>query len=70
MRLNIRMIGVLYDLVFLSIIGRTILRLLDNTTTRHSSSDDTENKGNPLAVLCDRHRPSLYWDISVIFSAN
>ncbi|MCY2933921.1 MAG: M48 family metallopeptidase [Planctomycetota bacterium] len=51
MRLNIRMIGVLYGLLFLSIIGRTIIRLLGNTTTRRSSSDDKDNKGNPMAVV-------------------
>ena len=55
MRLNIRMIGVLYGLLFLGIMGRTILRLLSNVSynsSRRSSSDsDKDSKGNPMAAV-------------------
>ena len=52
MRLNIRMMGLLYGLLFLGIIGRTVLRILGDInyrSTRRSSDDD--KKGNPLAVV-------------------
>jgi Zn-dependent protease with chaperone function len=52
MRLNIRIMGLLYGLLFLGIVGRTVLRILGDISyrsTRRSSSDD--NKGNPLAVV-------------------
>jgi len=54
MRLNIRMIGVLYGLLFLGLMGRTILRIMGDISYhngRRSSSNDKEDKGNPLAVI-------------------
>lgn len=54
MRLNIRMIGLLYGLLFLGLMGRTILRVLSDIsyrTPRRSSSNDKDNKGNPLAII-------------------
>ncbi len=51
MRLNIRMMGLLYGLLFLGIVGRTILRILGDINYRSTRrSNDNENKGNPLAV--------------------
>lgn len=54
MRLSIRMIGLLYGLLFLGLTGRTILRILSEISyhgSSRSSSSDKDNKGNPLAVV-------------------
>lgn len=58
MRLNIRMMGVLYGLLFLGMLGRTILRILSDVSYhsgggRSSSSDgdSKDNKGNPMAFV-------------------
>lgn len=49
MRLNIRMMGLLYGLLFLGLMGRMILRVLGNARgTRRSSRD---SKGDPTAVI-------------------
>ncbi len=48
MRLNIRMIGLLYGLLFLSMMGRMILRVMGNARTTRRSRDE---KGDPTAVI-------------------
>lgn len=53
MRLNIRMIGLLYGLLFLGIMGRTILRVISDISyhSPRRSSSNKDEKGNPLAII-------------------
>ncbi len=48
MRLNIRMIGLLYGLLFLSLVGRMILRAMGNARSSRRSRSD---KGDPTAFI-------------------
>jgi Zn-dependent protease with chaperone function len=49
MRLNIRMMGLLYGLLFLSMMGQMILRVMGNVRSTRRSRDDS--KGDPTAVI-------------------